>query len=523
MVRVAMTLRWQIAKSLSSNRWIVLNALLSAISGLAGGIWLPICITDLLNGLSSSSKVSLTELVLAASLMMAARVAQALVEMSSVARLRQQKSDSLAAKLRGAYADSFTEAEISRTLKAYEMTARIIWGELPALLVGVGGFSIVLLSHGLPGWVYAAFASLVLASVSVYWVAKNNGNWAAAATAENTSVSSVAQLANESSKQFQPALYRDAVRAAQEAITARKQANRTPQLYVSLRIVIGGLLLVLAATTAVHYQLAAGTLFVVFALTFSGHLSAIHYVVNSLIDIRTDSQKAAAILECSPLPEFVPAYDNLLLEASSDPRVVYSTPGGRRVTVPLKKLLPKLGGLVFLRAPNGQGKSTLLRTLAGMQTYLGSLHLGGTEIRGHDMSTTVLLLPQEQKGLSVSVRKLFQDDGERVNKKLRNLVLHWANVDFPLRAVHAKLSGGMRQKINLALFMHQALLDDVPVLLLDEPFNHLDDQTRQRLYREGLPEFFRRHREATKGAGTVIVAVHADSEHNAVARAYNER
>ncbi|MEM1055889.1 MAG: ABC transporter ATP-binding protein [Bacteroidota bacterium] len=138
--------------------------------------------------------------------------------------------------------------------------------------------------------------------------------------------------------------------------------------------------------------------------------------------------------------------------------------------------------------PNGAGKSTLLRTVAGLLPYAGSLTLREREVRdwpGRERAREVALVRQQTDlPFAFSVREvvamgraphlgwlspLGSDDRERVEAAIEALGLG----DLARRPVTA-LSGGEQQRVLLA----QALAQDAPLLLLDEPTAHLDVRHR---------------------------------------------
>ncbi len=135
-----------------------------------------------------------------------------------------------------------------------------------------------------------------------------------------------------------------------------------------------------------------------------------------------------------------------------------------------------------LLGPSGCGKSTLLRLISGSlrQGVSGAIFFDGTP-RGRGqtawMAQKDLLLPW----LSVLDNVLL---GDRLRgrvtparrQKARDLLqavglAHCAG-DLP-----AKLSGGMRQRVALL----RTLMEERPVILMDEPFSALDAITRTRL------------------------------------------
>lgn len=151
------------------------------------------------------------------------------------------------------------------------------------------------------------------------------------------------------------------------------------------------------------------------------------------------------------------------------------------------------GELLALTGPSGSGKTTVLRCIAGLQ----SVHSGTVICNDRTwLSTgqTISLKPQQRRtgfvfqqyalfphlSAQENVQVALQDvaRGER-NAKARSL-LALTNMAGLEKRLPAQLSGGQRQRVALA----RALARRPEVLLLDEPFSAVDQQTRERLYRE---------------------------------------
>ena len=143
------------------------------------------------------------------------------------------------------------------------------------------------------------------------------------------------------------------------------------------------------------------------------------------------------------------------------------------------------GKLVGLLGPNGIGKSTLLRTLAGMQAPLaGTVLLKGADVRQLNPSElarrlSLVLTNTHHPGLMtgyelVALGRLPHTDW------LGNLSADdRKSIDWAMRAVGAedlasknvaKLSDGQRQKLMIA----RALAQETEIMLLDEPTAFLD-------------------------------------------------
>lgn len=136
------------------------------------------------------------------------------------------------------------------------------------------------------------------------------------------------------------------------------------------------------------------------------------------------------------------------------------------------------GEILGISGPSGSGKSTLLDLIAGFQfPSSGQIILDGQNIER---------LQAEQRPVSILFQKdnLFEHLSVRRNihlgtKTELNIPAKLAEVglaEFEDR-ICADLSGGQQQRVALA----RTLARKKPILLLDEPFSALDDQTAQEM------------------------------------------
>ena len=140
---------------------------------------------------------------------------------------------------------------------------------------------------------------------------------------------------------------------------------------------------------------------------------------------------------------------------------------------------------VLIFGQNGAGKSTLLKVLAGIiSAQKGSISIAGKNIHDYsrkELATMLTYLPQSDefvlpimvKDVLLSGRypygSLFQNFSHRDHALFHEAVEYFSLGDLVNRNI-LTLSGGERQKVMLAT----AFIQDVPIILFDEPMNFLD-------------------------------------------------
>jgi iron complex transport system ATP-binding protein len=156
------------------------------------------------------------------------------------------------------------------------------------------------------------------------------------------------------------------------------------------------------------------------------------------------------------------------------------------------------GELVALLGPNGAGKTTLLRALLGLSApSSGVVRLGDadvTTLSPRARSSLVAWLPQHASGgeelpaleLVMAARFRFEEP-LAVSRREALAALSRVGAEPVAARALGSLSGGERQRVALAALLAQ----DTPVLLADEPANHLDPAQQIDVYRL-LGELWRR-------------------------------
>lgn len=166
------------------------------------------------------------------------------------------------------------------------------------------------------------------------------------------------------------------------------------------------------------------------------------------------------------------------------------------------------GEITAISGTSGSGKSTLLDLLAGFLTpSAGRIDLDGRDLvpLPPEARPVSLLLQSESLfehltaarnvALGLPPRTARQDVAKQVNAALAEVGLEGI-----AGQTASTLSGGQKQRVALA----RTLLRARPVLLLDEPFSALDDETRLAV-RDLVRTLTIRH-----GWHTILVSHHVD-------------
>lgn len=164
--------------------------------------------------------------------------------------------------------------------------------------------------------------------------------------------------------------------------------------------------------------------------------------------------------------------------------------------------------------PSGSGKSTLAACLMGFLSYQGSARLGDIEIRdvgGDDLREHISVLSQQAHIFDTTIAENIRL-GREIEEQAVWLALEQAQLADWVRGLPQKLqtqvgtfgmsiSGGEAQRLALARFLVQPR----PIVVLDEPTEHLDSETAEDLERTMF--------DALAGFTTIVITHRLSSLH----------
>lgn len=150
----------------------------------------------------------------------------------------------------------------------------------------------------------------------------------------------------------------------------------------------------------------------------------------------------------------------------------------------------KKGQCVVLCGPNGSGKSSLLRLLAGLERpQRGSITLDERPLSAWtrlELASKIAWLPQRpelgealpcEAIVALSRFRFGESEGQAILRGKEILIDH--GLGHLVGRLSSRISGGELQRVLITTLVAQ----EAPVLLVDEPANHLDPSHQVATYR----------------------------------------
>jgi len=194
------------------------------------------------------------------------------------------------------------------------------------------------------------------------------------------------------------------------------------------------------------------------------------------LTVPSDSMAAAAP-DAAPVPGARGSEPILVVE---DIVKRFDTPAGAVTALDRVSLSVKPGEFVGVIGPSGCGKSTLFNIIGGLlDGYDGTVRVAGERVRGPHRSIGMIF--QEEStfpwrtvldNVAFPLEIAGVAKAERYDRARHFVAL--VGLDGFERRYPAELSGGMRQRVSMA----RTLAAQPKIMLMDEPFAALDEQTR---------------------------------------------
>jgi NitT/TauT family transport system ATP-binding protein len=194
---------------------------------------------------------------------------------------------------------------------------------------------------------------------------------------------------------------------------------------------------------------------------------------------------------------------------ATDLNVTYTTVSGEPVNA-LQGINLHIGDgeFVSIIGPSGCGKSTLLHCLGGLLTPTsGRIAVDGVEVTQPDPHLAAFvfqdytLLPWKNVVDNAALGLRFDGKSKAEYRQKGRELLDLVGLSEFAHSYPRELSGGMQQRVAVA----RAMCMDPSILLMDEPFGALDEQTRRHLGSEMT-------RLLTDAGRTVVMVTHSLDE-----------
>ncbi|MDP9801631.1 ATP-binding cassette subfamily C protein CydC [Arcanobacterium wilhelmae] len=394
-----------------------------------------------------------------------------------------------------------------------------------ALTVSLISLAIVGILSPLIGLVFAL--CLAIAGIAAPWVAMHGAAWQEAHVEDRAVLGSDSLTLLEHASELRVSGRLAQMEAARERTEARIQRHRDAAarplaLAAALDILALGITVV-AAIAIGGWQVATGDLspvnYVVCVLTPLSGFEATQRMTDAGIQLIRSAAAARRIMEIldgadAPSADVAAAHAERAAEPDGSGllanNLTIGWPGGPDVGY-IGSLEVRRGESLAIVGASGIGKSTLLSTLAGLiAPHTGSVRLDGrevSELERADVSKTLILTAEDAHVFATSVLENVRvGRGNVTDAEARELLERAGLGDWLAQLPHGlatqlgsdatTMSGGERRRLLLA----RALASTADFLLLDEPGEHLDPITADRLIADLL--------HAGDGERAVVLVTH---------------
>jgi NitT/TauT family transport system ATP-binding protein len=158
----------------------------------------------------------------------------------------------------------------------------------------------------------------------------------------------------------------------------------------------------------------------------------------------------------------------------------FETPEGPLIAVDHVSLNVRPGEFMAVIGPSGCGKSTLFNIVGGLiDNYQGTVSVAGTRVHGPHPAVGMVFQDESTfpwRSVIDNVAFPLEIAGMRKHERLERArhFISLVGLDGFENRYPEELSGGMRQRVAMA----RTLASEPKILLMDEPFAALDEQTR---------------------------------------------